>query len=141
MHLHIFDPTADLKMLTNTITDLTGQILTGKIWRRRHTFFNNLLFYSNILCMADMAESLQGALSRPSLEKHCMEVLLVSQTQLANSNLRTGLWTISKGLDEVHPFDDTDAVAIILEEAEIMLGPHLHQEKGVWSWRNPGCSR
>ena len=54
-----------------------------------------------------------------------MEALLVSQTQLANSNLRTGLQTISKGLDEVYLFNDTGAVAIILEEAEIMLGPHL----------------
>ena len=40
---------------------------------------------------------------------------------------------ISKGLDEVHLFDDTGAVAIILEEAEIMLASGGCWPKACWA--------
>ena len=45
--------------------------------------------------------------------------------QISNPNLKNCIQNISKGLDEAHPFNDTSAVDIILQEAEKILSPHL----------------
>ena len=65
-------------MFSNTIRDSTGEILTGKIWRKHHGFLKDLPFYSNIPRMDEMAPSLLGALGEHRLEKVCVEVLVVS---------------------------------------------------------------
>ena len=63
-------------MFPNTIKDSTGKILTGKIWRKRHGFFKDLPFYSNIPRMDEMAVSLLGALGEDGLEKFWVAVLV-----------------------------------------------------------------
>ena len=66
-------------MFPNTVRDSTGEILTGKIWRKCHGFFKDLPFYSNIPRMDEMAVSLLGALSEDGLEKFWVAVLVVSK--------------------------------------------------------------
>ena len=66
-------------MFSNTVKDSTGEILTGKIWRKHHEFFKDLPFYSNIPWMDEMAVSLLGALGEDGLEKFRVAVLVVSK--------------------------------------------------------------
>jgi hypothetical protein len=54
--------------------------------------------------MEEMDVSLLGALGQHVSEKFCIQ-------------------TISKGLDEAYPFNDTYGLDIILQEAEKMLSP------------------
>jgi hypothetical protein len=66
-------------MFPNTIKDSTGEILTGKLWRKRHGFFKTLPFYSNIPRMEDMATSLQGALGQHRSDIACVAAFVVSK--------------------------------------------------------------
>jgi hypothetical protein len=66
-------------MFLNTIKDSTGKILTGKIWRKRHGFFMDLPFYSNIPRFDDMGTSLAAALGEDRLEDFCVAILVVSK--------------------------------------------------------------
>lgn len=66
-------------MFQNTIKDSTGEILTGRIWRKHHGFFKRLPFYSNIPRMDEMAVSLLEAFNGDGLEKFCVAVLVVSK--------------------------------------------------------------
>ena len=61
----------------NTVKDSNGEILTGRLWRKRHAFFNDLPFYSNIPRMDDVADSLQKAFGEGAKEEGCYRVLLV----------------------------------------------------------------
>jgi hypothetical protein len=56
--------------------DSKGEILTGRLWRKNHSFFKNLPFYSAIPNMDEIATSLQNALGERSLEG-CYGALLV----------------------------------------------------------------
>lgn len=66
-------------MFPNTIKDSNGQILTGKLWRKRHGFLKDLPFHSNVPRMEEMAESLLEALRKAGSEKSRMDVLVVSK--------------------------------------------------------------
>jgi hypothetical protein len=68
-------------MFSNTVKDSTGEILTGKIWRKHHGFLKDLPFYSNVPRMDEMALSLLEALSEYGLEKFCVAVLMVSKSK------------------------------------------------------------
>ena len=61
----------------NTVKHSNGEILTGKLWRKDHSFFNGLPFYSNIPRMDDIAGSLQVALGNGAQVKGCYRALLV----------------------------------------------------------------
>jgi len=54
-----------------------GQILTGRLWRKRHFFFNDLPFYSNITRMDDMAGPIQKALG-DGMERYYSALMVVS---------------------------------------------------------------
>jgi len=47
----------------NTVIHSNGQLLTGKLWRMDHPFFNDLPFYSDILRMDNIGEELRRSLS------------------------------------------------------------------------------
>jgi len=47
----------------NTVIHSSGELLTGKVWRKEHSFFNTLPFYSNIPRMEEMAGPLKSSLS------------------------------------------------------------------------------
>ena len=52
--------------MMNTVKNLNGETLTGRLWWKNHSFFNNLPFYSNIPRMDSIAIPLQQALSESS---------------------------------------------------------------------------
>jgi len=62
--------------IQNTIKSSNGEILTGRLWRKEHPFFNDLPFYSNIPRMDEIAGTLESALGKESLEG-CYRALLV----------------------------------------------------------------
>jgi hypothetical protein len=45
----------------NTILHSNGEILTGQLWRKSHSFFKDLPFYSNIVRIDEMAGALVNA--------------------------------------------------------------------------------
>jgi hypothetical protein len=49
-------------VLMNTVKHSNGEILTGRLWRKSHTFFDNLPFYSNIPRIDEMAATLEQGL-------------------------------------------------------------------------------
>lgn len=65
--------------LLNTVEHSNGEILTGKLWRTCHAFFNDLPFYSNIPRMEEIASPLQKALGEDDLEGCYRELLVVSR--------------------------------------------------------------
>jgi hypothetical protein len=62
----------------NTIKHRNGQILTGKLWRKDHSLFLDLPFYSNVLRMDDLEETLQKGMGEVNKEGHCVPFMLVS---------------------------------------------------------------
>jgi hypothetical protein len=60
----------------NTVKNGDGEILTGKLWRKSHPFFNDLPFYTEIPRMDDMAGPLESALGEESREG-CYRAMLV----------------------------------------------------------------
>ena len=52
--------------MMNTVKNLNGETLMGRLWQKNHSFFNDLPFYSNIPRMDDIAIPLQQALSESS---------------------------------------------------------------------------
>jgi hypothetical protein len=44
----------------HTVKLPNGQLLTGKLWRKEHPFFNDLPFYSNIARADDIGDALGG---------------------------------------------------------------------------------
>jgi hypothetical protein len=61
----------------NTILNSNGEILTGKLWRKGHSFFNALPFYSNIPRMEEMVEPLKITLSEDGKQGCFYELLVV----------------------------------------------------------------
>jgi len=62
--------------ILNTIKSSNGEILTGRLWRKDHPFFNDLPFYSNIPRMDEIAGPLENALGKGNLDG-CYRALLV----------------------------------------------------------------
>jgi hypothetical protein len=60
-----------------TSRNSNGEILTGKLWRKELSYFNNLPFHSNIPRMDDISESLRVALEKGGEEEFCNVLLLV----------------------------------------------------------------
>jgi len=63
--------------LLNTSLHSSGEILTGKLWRNDHQFFNGLPFYSNIPRMDEIAGPLQKALCEVNREGCYVSLLVV----------------------------------------------------------------
>jgi len=61
----------------NTIKNSNGEILTGKLWRKSHSFFTDLPFYTEIPRMDEIAGPLQSALSEGGQEGCYMAMLVV----------------------------------------------------------------
>jgi hypothetical protein len=59
----------------NTIKNSNGEILTGKLWRKSHSFFNDLPFYTEI--QDEIAGPLQTALGERGGEGRYMATLVV----------------------------------------------------------------
>jgi hypothetical protein len=53
------------------------KILTGKLWRKHHPYFNDLPFYSDITRTEELAESLEKGLSQEGCYKSLMVVRLL----------------------------------------------------------------
>jgi hypothetical protein len=54
--------------LMNKITLSNGEILTGKLWRKQHSFFKDLPFYSNVPRVDDMALVLEKDIGEGSFQ-------------------------------------------------------------------------
>jgi hypothetical protein len=63
--------------LQNTIRLSNGELLTGRLWRKSHSFFNNLPFFSDIPRMDEMAGPLETAFV-DDREGYFKELLVVS---------------------------------------------------------------
>jgi hypothetical protein len=50
--------------IQNTVKHYNGETLTGKLWRKSHTFFKDLPFYTEIPRMDDIEGPLRSALSK-----------------------------------------------------------------------------
>ena len=66
-------------MSSITVKDSSGKVLTSRLWKQQHIFFNELPFYSNIPRLDEMAGALVGALGHQGLENFCMDVLVVRE--------------------------------------------------------------
>lgn len=62
----------------NTTKHSSGEILTGRLWRKDEAFFNDLPFYSDIPRLDDMAGPLRGALGEGGQEGSYGALLIVS---------------------------------------------------------------
>jgi len=63
----------------NTVRDLNGEILTGRVWRKYQTFFSHLPFYTNVPRMEEIAVPLQ------SLEGGYKDLLVVRRLGFVSS--------------------------------------------------------
>jgi hypothetical protein len=61
----------------NIIVQPNGEILTGRVWRRQHSSFNRLPFYSNIFNMDNLAEPLKMSLSKDPVYESFVALLVV----------------------------------------------------------------
>jgi hypothetical protein len=52
----------------NTVRNSNGEIITGRIWRKSHSFFKDLPFYSDIAMMDDIASVMERDLGEGSFE-------------------------------------------------------------------------
>jgi hypothetical protein len=112
-------------LFLNTIKNSSGEVLTGKLWRQESSLFSNLPFHSNIMGMDEITRPLQEALSICMSEEWHNELLVVSKVFLITSILDKSFpQKIGTGLDQVHPFSDTNAVAVVLSDAEKILSSH-----------------
>lgn len=68
--------------VTNTVKHSSGQVLTGKLWRKEHPFLSDLPFHSSILQMDAMGEGLETALDPSSVDKGHGALLVVRKTHL-----------------------------------------------------------
>ena len=68
-----------LKMsFLNTIKHSDGEILTGRLWRKHHPFFNDLPFHTNIMRMDYLADALAFAFNTQNREGYYRSLLVVS---------------------------------------------------------------
>jgi hypothetical protein len=125
---NIFQPThcPHLKMAyRNTTKHSSGEILTGRLWRKDQSFFKDLPYYSDVPRLDEIAGPLQGALGERGREGCYGALLIVSWFFISflyqSNDFRQKL---GKGLDEVHPFSDTPAVDVVLREAGKILSPN-----------------
>lgn len=68
--------------LSNIVKHSNGEVLTGKLWRHHHSFFNDLPYYSNIPRMDELVGPLQSALNEVDKEGCYGPLLVVSQLTL-----------------------------------------------------------
>ena len=72
--------------LQNIVRDSNGEILTAKLWRRQHPFFNDLPFYSSIPRKDELEGSLKEALREVGQVGFYAELLLVRWLLISQSN-------------------------------------------------------
>ena len=84
-------------MLSNTIKHSSGEVLTGKLWRKDHAFFKDLPFYSNIPRMEEMGQPLEDGLSQGSGDDWCNMSLVVCKSHVFIYNLITCVPEIGEG--------------------------------------------
>jgi hypothetical protein len=112
----------------NTITQSSGEVLTGKVWRKQHSSFDSLPFYSNITRIDEMAEPLKTTATKDwapfSVLLQVRYLILFSCFHL--QSLTHSLQKFSQGLDDVRPFSYTAAVDVLIREAEtVFTNPSL----------------
>lgn len=91
-------------MLSNTVKHSTGELLTGKLWRKDHSFFKDLPFYSNIPRMEEMAGPLEDGLSQGAGDDWYNALLVVWESPIFINNLITSLPEVGKGSWSGSPF-------------------------------------
>lgn len=118
------DTSLQPKMLyPNTIKHSSGDILTGKLWRKDNPLFYRLPFHSNIAGVNEIGGWLEEALSP---EEEYKAILVVSIFAYSRPFLKKNLLQqLGEGLDTVYPFSDTTGVDVILRDAEKILSSHL----------------
>ena len=92
-------PISSSIMLSNTVKHSSGEVLTGKLWRKDHAFFKDLPFYSNIPRMEEMGGPLEDGLSLRGggcEDDWCNMLLVVCESQMFIHNLITCLPEIGK---------------------------------------------
>jgi hypothetical protein len=80
----------------NTVIQTNGEILTGKLWRRQHSHFNGLPFYSNIPRMDEMAGPLKTVFSdRPENQSFCALLVVRHFISIVSTftQFPTGIWS------------------------------------------------
>ena len=124
-------------LFLNTIKNSSGEVLTGKLWRKESSLFSNLPFHSTIMGMDKITRPIQEALSISMSEEWHNELLVISNV-LITSILNKSCWQkIGMGLNQVHPCSDTNAVTIVLCDAEKILSAHLElvgKKNATWNW-------
>jgi hypothetical protein len=114
-------------LFQNTTKHSSGEILTGKLWRKDHPFLNQLPFHSGIPRMDDLAGPLKKALVGGVGEECFVALLVVSQHSICRTEeFNNFKQKMGKGLDDVYPFSDTTAVDVLLRDSEKMLSPYLN---------------
>ena len=125
-------------LFLNTIKNSSGEVLTGKLWRQESSLFSNLPFHSNIMGMDEITRPLQEALSISMSKEWHNKLLVVSKVLMTSILDKSFPQKIGTGLDQVHPFSDTNAVAIVLCDAEKILSAHSKfvgkNNREVQSW-------
>jgi hypothetical protein len=71
----------------NTVKHASGEILTGKLWRKDHAFFNDLPFHTNVPRTDEIGRLLQEVLGNGNLEGRFQKLLIVSQLTFFSPNL------------------------------------------------------
>ena len=69
--------------IQNTIKDSNGDILTGRLWRKNHSFFNDLPFYTSILGMEEISGPLEKAFGDVSHSGSYGSLLVVRTTYVS----------------------------------------------------------
>jgi hypothetical protein len=91
----------------NTITHSTGEVLTGRLWRKEHSFFPSLPFYSNIPRIDDMTEALktpQAEDNGPFNALLLVGVLIVFFSAFIRPDLLTSCRNLDRGWRMFGPF-------------------------------------
>ena len=68
---------------SNLTKSSSGEILTGKLWRKNHGFFSDLPFYCNIPRMEEMGGPLREALNLGKVEERRIQLLEVSKLAIS----------------------------------------------------------
>jgi hypothetical protein len=112
----------------NKVKLSTGEILTGKLWRKEHEVIRQLPFYSNIAGMDDLSAPFEAASQEGTF--HALLIVRFLQYLLRNK-LNVSGQKFAKGLDEVHPFSDSNAIDVCLRESEMVTSSKYEDKSSI----------
>jgi len=137
--ISISHPKMNTLLQTNTVIHSNGKILTGKLWRKTHSFFKDLPFYSNIPRMDGLVGPLANAGSEDDGNRHFLELLRVRSLYLfIFSNLTISFRNLGKvWMTFTHFQIPRELISSYARQKGffprigIQLGQRMHRESGV----------